>query len=64
MYIFDMNILFMKPPVELPKQPSTKNKHQSLLHDIGSGWYVNKLGQKIPPLKKRRPRKKSQGEED
>ena len=64
MYAFNMNIIFQKIPVELPKQPSPKERLISLLHDIGGGWYVKKLGQKLPPLKKSILNKKSQKEED
>ena len=39
-------------------------KHNSLLHDIGDGWYMNKLSEKLPPLKKRKSSKKSQEKED
>ena len=49
-----MKHFFLKIPVELPKQPSPREKHQSLLNAIGGGWYVNKVGQKHPPLKKRK----------
>ena len=52
-----MKLLFQKIPSELPNQPSTKEKRKSLLHAIGGGWYVDKLGQKFPPLKKRKSRK-------
>ena len=52
MYLCSMKHLFLKIPVEVHKQPSPKEKYQSLLHAIGGGWYVNKLGQKIPPLNK------------
>ena len=62
MYVFNMNKLFQKIPVELPKQPIPKKKRGSLLHAIGGGWYVNNFGQKIPPLKKGRLIKKSQKE--
>ena len=58
MYNFAMKKMFMKIPVELPKPPIPKEKHQSLLHAIGCGWYVKKLAQKLPPLNKRRLRKK------
>ena len=54
MYVFNTNIIFQKIPVELPKKPITKKKLKLLLHAIGGGWYVNKLGQNLPPLKKRR----------
>ena len=59
MYIFNMNKLIQKTPVEINKQPSPKEKRKSLLHTIRGGWYVNRLGQKLP-LNKRRVRKKTQ----
>ena len=59
MYVFTMKILFLKTPVELPKQTSPKEKIQSLLHDIWGSWYMKKLGQNLPPLKKRKLRKKT-----
>ena len=55
-----MKKLFLKISVELPKPTSPKKKTRSLLHAIEGGWYVKKLGQKLPPLKKRRLSKKSQ----
>ena len=55
-----MKNMFQKIPVELLKPPSPKEKHQSLLHAIGDGWYMKKLSKKIPPLKKSKLRKKSQ----
>ena len=58
-----MKELFQKIPVELPNQPSPKEKRKSLLHSIGGGCYVYKLGQKLPPLKKRRLTNKK-GEEN
>ena len=64
MYVFNMKKLFQKIPFGLPKQPSRKEKRKSLLHAIGGGWYVNKLGQKLPPLKKSILIKKNQKEED
>ena len=45
-------IFFQKIPVELPKPPSTEEKHQPLLHAIGGGWYMKKISDKIPPLNK------------
>ena len=51
-------IFFLKIPDELPKPTSPKEKHQYLLHAIGGGWYVKKIGQKLRPLKKRRLKKK------
>ena len=53
-----MEELFHKIPVEIPNQHSPKEKRKSLLHSIGGGWYVDKLGQNLPPLKKRKLIKK------
>ena len=47
-----MEELFLKIPFEVPNQPSPKDKSKSLLHAIEGVWYVEKLGQKLPPLKK------------
>ena len=52
MYTHYRKELFQKIPVELPNQPSPKEKQESLLYAIRGGWYVEKLGQKLPPLKK------------
>ena len=54
-----MEELFHKIPVKLPNKPSPKENRESLLHAIGWGWYVEKLGQKIPPLTKRKLIKKT-----
>ena len=59
-----MKQLFQKIPVELPKPPSPKEKHQSLLHAIRGGWYILKISEKVPPQKKRKLIKKSQKKED
>ena len=52
MYVLNMSKLFQKILVEISKKPSPEGKLKSLLHTIGCGWYVNKLGQNLPPLKK------------
>ena len=57
-YAFNMKNTFQKIPVELPKQPSPGGKKKYLLHAIGGGLYVNNLGQKLTPLKKREKEKK------
>ena len=57
-YTHYLEELFQNIPVELPNQPSPKEKGKSLLHAIRGGWYVEKLGQKLPPLKKRKLFKK------
>ena len=44
--------LIKQIPVKLPNKPSTKENRKSLLHAMGGGWYVEKIGQKLPPLKK------------
>ena len=53
-----MKGLFQKISVELTNKPSPKEKSKSLLHAIGGGWCVNKLGQKLPPLNKTKFSKK------
>ena len=63
MYIFAM-IFFYIIPVELPKPFIPKEKHQSLLHAIGGGWYTKQLSDKLTPLKKIKIRKKAQEKED
>ena len=55
-----MEELFHKIPFKLPYKTTPKEKRKLLLHAIGCGWYVDKLGQKLPPLKKRKLSKKGQ----
>ena len=52
-----MEVLFQIIPVELPNKPSQKENNKSLSHAIGGCWYVDKLVQKLPPLKKREYKK-------
>ena len=47
MYIYAMEKMIMKTPVELPKPSSPKEEHQSLLNDVGGGWYMNKLSHNL-----------------
>ena len=68
-YIEHSNIYFenmknMKTPVELSKPLSHKKKLQSLLHAIGSDWYMNKFNYKLPPLNKQKLSKKAQLKEN
>ena len=63
-YVFNMNIFLGKSQLNFLNNPLQRNHRKSLLHYIGCGWYVNKLGQKEPPLKKSILSKKSQKEED
>ena len=60
MYFIAMKNIFQKIPVELPKPPSPKEKHQSLLYDIGGGWEMKKLSENLQPLNKKKLSKKSQ----
>ena len=60
MYFFAIKNMFQKIPVELPQPDSPKKRHQSLLHDIEGSCYMNKLSEKIPPLKKSKLSKKVQ----
>ena len=52
MYIETMHDFFNKTPVQLTKPLRIKEKHKSLLHDIGGDWYTKKINEKFPPLKK------------
>ena len=52
-----MEKLFRKTSVKLPNKSSTKEKRRYLFHAIGGSWYVEKLGQKLPPVKKSKVRK-------
>ena len=65
MYFETMKTLFKKIPVELPKPPlvigKNSNLYYMLLEVVG---YMNKLNEKLPPLNKRKPRKKAQENED
>ena len=53
-----MKELFQKIPVELPNQHIPKEIPRYLLHAIGGGWYLDKSGHKLLPLKKRKLSKK------
>ena len=57
MNIEDMQDLFKKIPVQLPKPISHEEKIQSLLYGIGGDWCVKCFDKKLPPLKKRKPGK-------
>ena len=48
----------------MPNKPSPNEKLRSLLHAIGGGWCVEKLGQKLPLLNERKISKKIQEEEN
>ena len=64
MYFFNMKKIFQKTLVEITKTPVQRkntNNYYMLLEVFGM-W--KKLGQKLPPLKKRRLRKKYGKEED
>ena len=51
--------MFQKILVELPKSPSAKEKHQSLLYFIGGGWYVKKFNWEAYTPKEEENEKKS-----
>ena len=57
-------VFFQKVTVEIPKIPSPKEKRKSLLHAIEGGWYMKKISEKLPPLKKKRLNKKTQEKDD
>ena len=60
MYIETMKNMLQKIPVGIPKSLSYKEKIQSLLHDVGGDWYMNKLNDNFPHPKKRKLNKKAQ----
>ena len=60
LYYHNMDLLFQKIPVKLPTQPSLKEERKPLSHAIVGGWYMDKLGQKLLPLKKSKSSKKHQ----
>ena len=59
-----MKIMFQKKSLELPKPPTCKVKRQYLLHANVGGWYMKKMNEKLPPLKKRKLSKKAEEKED
>ena len=63
MYFETMRKKLQKISVELTKPPSNMEKLQSLLHAIVGGWYMNKLNDNFPPLKKMKLTKRAQKEE-
>ena len=50
MYIETMKYLYDKIPVQLPKPQSLKEKRQSLSHDIGGEWYMEKKIKSFQPF--------------
>ena len=52
MYTHFVIELFQKIPVELPNQPSPREKSKIVITCYVCGWYVDKLVQKISLLKK------------
>ena len=52
--------MFQKIQVETPHPPCPKEKHQSILHAMGVGWYMKKLSDNLPPLKEMNLRRKAQ----
>ena len=52
MYIENIQYLFKKKPVQIPKPLSLKEKCQSILHSIGDDWYMKKMNENITPLNK------------
>ena len=56
--------MFQKIMVKLPKPLSLKEKSKTFLHTIGGEWSINKLNEKLLPLKKLKLIKKAQEKED
>ena len=60
-YTHNMDLLFHKINAGIPNQPIPKETRKFLLRAIGGGWCVEKLGQKLPPLKKSKLSKNPKG---
>ena len=63
-YFQNIECMFQKITVELPKALIRKIKCQPLLHAIGGDWCMKKFNEKLPPIKKHKLSKKSQEKED
>ena len=57
MYLGTMKNMLQKILAELTKTLSHKEKRQPLLHTIVCDWYMKKLNEKLPPLKKSKLKK-------
>ena len=58
MYFDTMKGMFQNIPVKLPKTLSLKEIHKTLLHAIGGEWYMEKMNEKLQPLKRQKLIKK------
>ena len=47
----------------MTKPLSLRQKVQKLMTEIGDGWYIKKITERLPPLKRPKPSKKSQDKE-
>ena len=54
MYFGTTECMFQKTSVKLPKALSRREKIQSLSRATGDAWHINKLNEKLPPLKKQK----------
>ena len=52
--------MFQKIPVKLPKTLLIRERHKKILHAIGGECYMNKLNEKLPPLKTQKLGKQEQ----
>ena len=63
-YITVMIEIFKKIPQTVIKALTPKQKFQKLMTDIGGGWYMEKSAKGLPPLKRSKPSKKAQDNQD
>ena len=59
-----MNNMFQKTPTIKSEPLSQGKKIQKLLTEIGGGWYMKKMTKGIPPLRRPKLSKQSQGKYD
>ena len=59
-----MEKMFMQIRQNVERSPTSKEKIQKLLTDIGGGWYLAKSARGLPPLKRTKLSKKAQERKD
>ena len=58
MYFQNLECMFQKITFKLPKPLTLKERRKKLPFAIGFEWYMNKLNENLPPLRKRKLSKK------
>ena len=63
-YINAMKVMFRQIPQTIKISLTTKQKVQKLMIDIGGGWYMEKIANGLPPLRKTKLSRKAQERQD